>query len=158
MINLFRPTALSARVSTGLLILRLVAGLAFVFHGWGKIQNPSGWMGPNANIPGVFQALAAVSEFGGGLAWMLGVLTPLASFGLACTMAVAAYMHAFILKDPFVAKGPGSGSYELAAVYLCIAILFLLAGPGRFSLDQCLFRGKASGAPIPEPARNLSNK
>jgi putative oxidoreductase len=158
MINLFRPTALSARVSTGLLILRLVAGLAFVFHGWGKIQNPTGWMGPNANIPGVFQALAAVSEFGGGLAWILGVLTPLASFGLACTMAVAAYMHAFILKDPFVARGPGSGSYELAAVYLCIAILFLLTGPGRFSLDRLLSREKASGAPISEPTRNLANK
>ena len=158
MINLFRPTALSARVSTGLLILRLVAGLAFMFHGWGKIQNPTGWMGPNANIPGVFQALAAVSEFGGGLAWMLGVLTPLASFGLACTMAVAAYMHAFILKDPFVAAGPGKGSYELAAVYLCIAVLFLLAGPGRFSVDQLLFREKASGAPMPGPTRNLANK
>ena len=158
MINLFRPTALSGRVSMGLLILRFVAGLAFMFHGWGKIQNPTGWMGPNATIPGVFQALAAVSEFGGGLAWMLGALTPLASFGLACTMAVAAYMHAFVMKDPFVAAGPGKGSYELAAVYLCVAILFLLAGPGRFSLDQCLFREKASDAPISEPTRNLANK
>src|SRR5688572_17606508 len=158
MINLFRPTALSARVSTGLLILRLVAGLAFMFHGWGKIQNPTGWMPPNSNIPGIFQALAAVSEFGGGLAWILGVLTPLASFGLACTMAVAAYMHAFIFKDPFVAAGPGKGSYELAAVYLCVAILLVLAGPGRFSLDQLLFREKASGAAMPEPTRNLANK
>jgi putative oxidoreductase len=158
MINLFRPTAQSAGASTGLLVLRFVAGLAFVFHGWGKIQNPTGWMGPNANIPGVFQALAAVSEFVGGLAWMLGVLMPLASFGLACTMAVAAYMHAFILKDPFVAAGPGKGSYELAAVYLCIAVLFLLAGPGRFSVDQLLFREKASGAAMQEPRRNLANK
>jgi len=158
MISLFRPTAQSARASTGLLILRFVAGLAFVFHGWGKIQNPTGWMGPNANIPGAFQALAAVSEFGGGLAWMLGVLVPLASFGLACTMAVAAYMHAFILKDPFVAAGPGKGSYELAAVYLCVAIVLLLAGPGRFSLDRLLFREKASDAPMSEPTRNLANK
>src|SRR5687768_12923680 len=125
-IQLFRPLPLSCRVSTGLLLLRLVAGLAFMFHGYGKIQNPTGWMGPNANVPGVLQALAAISEFGGGLAWMLGALTPLASFGLACTMAVAAYMHAFILKDPFVAAVPGKGSYELAAVYLCVSILFLL--------------------------------
>jgi putative oxidoreductase len=149
MIKLFRPTALSGATSTGLLILRVVAGLAFMFHGWGKIQNPTGWMGPNANIPGVFQALAAISEFGGGLAWILGALTPLASFGLACTMVVATYMHAFVLKDPFVAKGPGSGSYELASVYLCVAVLFLLAGPGRFSADYCLFRDKALAAPQP---------
>lgn len=142
--KLFRPTPLSGSVSTGLLLLRIVAGLAFMFHGWGKIQNPTGWMGPNATIPGVLQALAAISEFGGGLAWILGALTPLASFGLACTMAFAAYTHAFVLKDPFVAPGPGKGAYELASVYFCIAVLLLLVGPGRFSLDNMLFRGKAA--------------
>src|SRR5688572_31700219 len=147
--NLFRPTPLSGAVSTGLLLLRIVAGLAFMFHGWGKIQNPTGWMGANANVPGVLQALAAISEFGGGLAWILGLLTPLASFGLVCTMAVAAYMHAFVLHDPFVAKGPGKGSYELAAVYFCVALLLLLAGPGRFALDQAFFGNKR----VAEPAR-----
>src|SRR5688500_2890238 len=144
MIKLFRPTATSTRVSAGLLILRLVAGLAFMFHGWVKIKIPTGWMGENATIPGVFQALAAISEFGGGLAWILGALTPLASFGLACTMAVAAYTHAVVLKDPFVAQGPGKGAYELASVYFCIAVLLLLACPGRFSLDNMLFRGKGA--------------
>jgi putative oxidoreductase len=148
--KLFAPPALSTRVSAGLLILRLVAGLAFMFHGWGKIQNPTGWMGPDAPIPGVFQALAAISEFGGGLAWILGLLTPLASFGLLCTMTVAAYFHAFVLHDPFVAKGPGKGSYELAMVYFCIALLFLLAGPGRFSVDRCLFGEKPAGDPVPK--------
>ncbi len=141
MIPLFKPLRLSARVSAGLLILRLVAGLAFVFHGYGKIQNPLGWMGPDAGIPGVFQALAAISEFGGGIAWLLGLLTPLACLGLACTMTVAVRLHAFVLHDPFVAKGPG-GSYELAAVYLCVAILLLLAGPGRFSVDRLIFGEK----------------
>ena len=140
--RLFKPIELSSRVSVGLLLLRLVAGLAFMFHGYGKIQNPFGWMGPNASIPGIFQALAAISEFVGGLAWILGVLTPLASFGMACTMIVAFYMHAFVFGDPFVPKGPGKGSYELATVYLAVAILLLLAGPGRFSLDRLLFRGK----------------
>lgn len=143
MSRIFRPLPVSGRVSTGLLILRVVAGLAFMFHGWGKIQNPTGWMGPNANIPGVFQALAAISEFGGGLFWILGLLTPLASLGLACTMAVAVWMHATVLHDPFVAQGPGKGSYELASIYLCVALLLLFAGPGRFSLDNAIFKGKA---------------
>jgi putative oxidoreductase len=151
--KLFAPPALSTRISAGLLMLRLVAGLAFMFHGWGKIQNPTGWMGPDAPIPGVFQALAAISEFGGGLAWILGLLTPLASFGLLCTMTVAAYFHAFVLHDPFVPKGPGKGSYELAAVYFCIALLFLLAGPGRFSVDRALFGEKAVGEPVPPAPR-----
>jgi len=141
MTQLLKPLHVSTRVSAGLFILRLVAGLAFMHHGYGKIQNPFGWMGPSASIPSVFQALAAVSEFGGGLAWMLGLLTPVASFGLACTMTVAVWTHAIVLHDPFVPQGPGS-SYELASVYLCAAILLLLAGPGRFSADHIIFGEK----------------
>jgi len=139
--QLLKPLRLSARVSAGLLILRLLAGVAFMYHGYGKIQHPFGWMGPDAGIPGVFQALAAVSEFGGGLAWMLGLLTPLASLGLASTMTVAVWMHAAVLHDPFVAL-KGGRSYELASVYLCVAVLLLLAGPGRYSVDRVAFGEK----------------
>jgi putative oxidoreductase len=53
-------------------------------------------------------------------------------------MAVAIRLHAFVMGDPFVPTGPG-GSYELASVFFCIALLLLLAGPGRFSLDRLLF-------------------
>lgn len=140
-IDRLKAPRLSAGASAGLLALRLVSGFAFMHHGFGKIQNPYGWMGPDAGTPGVFQALAALSEFGGGLAWMLGLLTPLASLGLACTMAVAAHFHAVVRGDPFVAKGPGT-AYELAAVYLCVAVLLLLAGPGRFSVDRVVFGEK----------------
>jgi len=121
-----------------LLFLRVVAGLAFMLHGWGKIQNPFGWMGPDGFAPGVFQALAALSEFGGGLAWILGLLTPLASVGIACTMAVAFSTHAVLRGDPFVSM-TGGPSYELAAVYFCIALLLIAMGPGRLSLDRKLF-------------------
>ncbi len=76
------------------------------------------------------------------MAWMLGLVTPLASFGLACTMAGAVWLHAVVLHDPFVAPGPGAGSYEPASVYLCVAILLLLAGPGRFSADRIIFGEK----------------
>jgi len=53
--------------SVGLLLLRLVVGAAFLFHGWPKIQNPFGWMGPEAPMPGILLALAALAEFGGGI-------------------------------------------------------------------------------------------
>jgi putative oxidoreductase len=122
------------RTAVGLLLLRGVAGAAFMFHGWGKIQHPFGWMGENADVPGWLQALAALSEFGGGAAWILGLVTPLASFGILCTMATAVHFHAVVRGDPFVARG-GGPAYELALVYLCVAALLLLAGPGKLSLD-----------------------
>ncbi len=133
--------------SAGLLVLRLVVGAAFLLHGWPKIQNPMGWMPKEAPVPGLLQAAAAVSEFGGGIALMLGVLTPLGCLGLAATMAFAITMVHMKSGHPFV-DAKGGPSYELAAAYLACVIMLLLTGPGRFSLDAVLFgrpRGAAEG-------------
>lgn len=125
--------------SMALLLLRLVVGIAFLYHGWGKIQTPFSWMPPDAPIPGFFQFLAAISEFGGGLALLLGLLTRLAMLGMGFTMLVATATHKFMMNDPFVATEKGGGSYELALVYFSIAVLFLVVGPGKFSLDAKIF-------------------
>lgn len=122
-----------------LLLVRLVVGAAFILHGWGKIQNPMAWMGADSTFPGFLQLLAAVSEFGGGIALILGLLTTLASFGLACTMGVAVYMHSMVFKDPFVAMSKGASSWELPATYFVIALFLMLAGPGCLSIDKKLF-------------------
>lgn len=121
-----------------LLLIRVVAGCAFMMHGWPKIQNPFGWMGPDGFAPGILQGLAALAEFGGGLAWVLGLLMPLASLGVLCTMTVAIYTHAVMGGDPFVSM-TGGPSYELAAVYFSVALLLLAMGPGYFSADRKLF-------------------
>ena len=131
-------SAYSAFTDVALLLIRVVAGLAFTMHGWGKIQNPFGWMGPDGFAPGIFQALAAISEFCGGLAWIVGFLTPLASLGILSTMAVAFSYHAFMRGDPFVSMTGGPSS-ELAALYFSVALLLMATGPGRFSLDRKLF-------------------
>jgi putative oxidoreductase len=124
--------------STALLLLRLVVGTAFILHGWGKIQHPFSWAGPDSTIPGFFLFLAALSEFGGGIGLVLGLLTPLWSLGLICTMTVAVYMHMIVRHDPFV-NLTGGMSYEPALGYLAIAILFLSFGPGKYSLDAKIF-------------------
>ena len=128
--------------SVGLLLLRLVMGAAFVLHGWGKIQNPLAWMGPEAPVPAILQALAAAAEFGGGMALIVGLLTRLASLGILSNMVVALAMVHIPHGDPFVfmSKPPIKPSYELAAVYLACAVVFLLLGPGRLSADALLFR------------------
>lgn len=134
----FKVPAQSNCASLAFLFLRVVAGLAFMYHGWPKIQAPMAWAPPDSGFPAVLLLLAAISEFGGGLAWVLGLLTPLASFGLACTMFVATLVHAVFMKDPFVNMTGGS-AYELPLMYLAIAVLFMFAGPGKFSLDYKLF-------------------
>jgi uncharacterized membrane protein YphA (DoxX/SURF4 family) len=39
-----------------LLFVRLVIGLAFILHGWPKIQNPMGWMNAmgGSSVPALF--------------------------------------------------------------------------------------------------------
>jgi len=132
----FQPYAQPKCVSAALLLVRLVAGIALIMHGWEKIQSPFSWMGPDAPVPGILQGLAALSEFGGGLALVLGLLTSLAMVGVAITMAVAVYTHAVVKGDPMV------GGYELALLYLVIAILFIVVGPGKFALDNKIFGNK----------------
>ncbi|MDP3500439.1 MAG: DoxX family protein [Myxococcales bacterium] len=122
---LLLPAPPETPASVGLLLLRAVAGLAMTSHGWGKMQNPFLWLG--GDTPAVFQFLAAVAEFFGGLALAAGLLSVIASFGIACTMVVAMYRH--------VSQGDPFGKWELATLYLVISVLVLLGGPGRFSLD-----------------------
>ena len=124
--------------ATALLILRLIVGIAFILHGWGKIQSPFSCMPPEAGVPGVLQFLAAFSEFGGGVALVIGLLTRFASLGLAFTMVVATLMHALVKGDPFV-NMTGGGSYEPALGYLGISLLFIAMGPGKFALDKIVF-------------------
>ncbi|APS00353.1 DoxX family protein [Pajaroellobacter abortibovis] len=131
------PRIDTTRGDIPILLLRTVAGAAFLIHGWKKIQDPVGWIGPGSSIPGVLQALAALSEFGGGGAWILGLLTPLVSAGILSTMSVALWMHISVWGDPFVGS---PSSYELPLLYAIIAILLLRMGPGRFSIDAILSR------------------
>lgn len=127
------PLLFDLRASAGLLLLRLFAGVALMTHGWKKIQDPFHWMDKAASpAPAVFQMLAAIAEFFGGLGLAVGALTVVAGFGVFCTMVVAINTH--------VGKGDPFGKWELPALYACVAVLLMAAGPGRFSIDSLLAR------------------
>jgi putative oxidoreductase len=129
----------SNRVSTALLLIRWIVGIAMISHGASKIAAPFSWMGADAPVPGILQALAALSEFGGGIALIVGLLTPLALLGLISTMAVAVFFH--------LSKGDGFvGGYELGLVYLVAFVGLFLTGPGRFSLDAVIAAKRESAS------------
>lgn len=139
--------------AAGLLCLRLVSGTALMHHGWSKIQHPFTWMDAfHPGMPGALQALQALIEFGGGLALVLGLLTPLATAGIAVGMAAALAVVHLPMHHPFVSAGTGPSS-ELALLYLAIALTVLLVGPGCYSVDYLLFHRKESEPAIPQPRR-----
>jgi putative oxidoreductase len=124
----------SAAADAGLLALRVFVGLALAFaHGINKIPPAERFVSGVADLgfpaPFAFAWAASLSEFLGGILLALGLLTRPASFFLLATMLVAGFMrHA---ADPFRDK-------ELAFTFAAVALLFLLAGAGRYSLDHLI--------------------
>jgi putative oxidoreductase len=138
----------SPRTSIGLLLLRIIIGLAFVVHGWPKIQHPASWMtmmmGPRAFAPPWLQAIAAVVEFFGGIALILGFLTPLVALGILVDMTVAILTVHVPMGGHWIG---GRGSFETPLFYLVAMLAFLLIGPGRLSIDATLARSAMRRAP-----------
>lgn len=137
--RIFSPPDVGSAASLGLLVLRVAAGLGLAMHGFSKVQNMTSWMGPDSWAPPFLQALAALAEFGGGLALALGLFTPLACLGIMCVMATAIFAVHVPQGHPFVGK---KGSYELPLLYLTTAFSLMLTGPGAFSIDRLIFRKK----------------
>jgi len=126
-------------VSAALLLVRLVAGVAMVLHGWPKIQKPMEWMNSMPDPPpGFMQAIAAVFEVGGGVLLALGLFTRAAALAIAAVMVGALALVHIPKGDPFVS--PGGPSCEPASVYLVLSLLMAVLGAGAYSLDAIVFR------------------
>lgn len=126
------------RIDAGLTVLRGVLGIIFIAHGAQKlfvygldgVTGAFGQMG--VPIPGVIGPMVALVEFFGGIALLIGLLTRLAGFGLALTMAGAIMLvH---LKGGFFSPNGFEFPLALAAASAAVA----LTGAGRFSLDRAL--------------------
>ena len=132
----------------GLLILRIGIGSMFVWHGYAKLSaGPERWielgqalLALGINFAPKFMGLvASISEFGGGMLLILGLLTRPACFFLLITMVVATSMH-LANGDP---RQILSHPLELAILFLSL----LLIGPGRFSMDEMLLRNRERRLP-----------
>ena len=139
MLRILFPTFPGGRAGAALLLLRVFVGVAFIFHGYGKVVDIPAFAAEfEMSLP--VAAAAAYTQFIGGLLLIFGALTPLACLAIAATMAVAAF-ELIARGEPFV--NPDGHSWEGAAFYLVAASAVTLLGPGRFSVDALVFDRKA---------------
>lgn len=116
----------------GLLILRVFTGLSLAYaHGWSKVPPGEGFVKTVTSLgfPAEMAYLTMLTEFFGGIALALGLLTRPVALAMVINFAVAGFMaHA---ADPYVRK-------ELPFLFLAVSTMFLFVGAGRFSVDRLL--------------------
>ena len=118
--------------------MRLIVGLNFASHGGQLLFGMFGGM-PGSDKP-LLQLCGWIALVGGFLV-AFGLLTRLAAFFASGTMAVAYFMvHAPHSFFPIVNEG------ELAVLYCWVFLFIFFHGPGRWSIDALIGKGKAATA------------
>jgi putative oxidoreductase len=118
-------------------ILRVVAGLALVTHGLGKIGDPFGAAGMVESLgfyPGVlWSPLLSFTEFFGGILIAVGFLTRPASFAALFVLLVTVWFH-------WVTQGQGYSGAEKSILWSAIFLFFVIRGGNRHSVDARIGR------------------
>lgn len=136
--------------SGALLILRAALGVIFVMHGSQKVLGLFGGQGLQATvqnfqthlgIPPALAYTACFTEFFGGIALILGLLTRLAALGIGITMGVALWKvhlaHGFFVN--WACKEGVKHGYEYNLALLAMSAALILMGGGSYSIDAKLF-------------------
>ena len=131
-----------------LTIVRIVLGVVFFAHGAQKVLGWFGGYGFSATmamfthrmgIPSALAFLAIAAEFLGGLGLIVGLLSRIAAFGIACNMLVAIFMvhlpNGFFMNWAGRQRGEGI-EYHLLA--LALAATVMVRGAGAYSVDRIL--------------------
>lgn len=141
---------LNALQPLGLLLLRLVLGIIFIWHGYPKLTHPNAMHGMfvQHGLSGYFVTIAGVPEvFGGGLL-ILGFLTRIAALLPAIEMGVA------IWKVHSAGGYLAVHNYEFPLVLAAGCFALATVGAGRASVDYALYesgRVPRSGKPKAKP-------
>lgn len=125
------------------LIARIGLGAIVIAHGWQKFDEwtvagtTESFSQMSVPFPEIAAPFATFVELIGGALLILGALTPLVGVLLAADL-IGALVIVHAVPTPFVDQG----GWELVAALAAGALLLAAAGPGRWSVDNALFRGK----------------
>jgi putative oxidoreductase len=126
--------ALESRVESAYVLLRVVAGLMFSFHG---VQKIFGVLTDHAPHFGSQLWFGGLIELVCGVAIALGLLTPWAALLASGTMAVA-YVQFHWKLATSTSFFPTLNKGELALLYSVLFLFIACRGGGAWSLDRRL--------------------
>jgi putative oxidoreductase len=129
-------------IDLALLVLRCGIGAVMLAHGinhifgGGKIAGTGRWFQSLGMRPGIVHAwLASVTEIAGGVALVLGLLTPLGGAAVVGVMLVAIITNH--RGNGFFIFRPGEG-WEYVMTLAIVGFAIAVVGPGEWSLDHAL--------------------
>lgn len=120
----------------GLLVLRVVLGLIFVYHSVPKLKMPAAIAKMMGSQPS-FVFILGLVELLSGLSAIIGFFTQIAAILLGIVMLGALYFKIFVWRIPFSAEKTTGWEFDL--ILLAAAIALLLLGSGVFSIDVLMF-------------------
>ena len=127
--------------NTALLLGRVLASIAFVLGGWGKLMAAAATKTMLANrglpMPEIAYLVTVAVELGGGLLFVLGAWTrPVALVLAVWCIATALIAHTdFAVMGQLISFTKNTG---MAGGFLA----FMVVGAGAFSVDAALHRGR----------------
>ena len=121
-----------------LLLLRLVLGAIFIYHGYPKLfghtrEAVQGFV--RLGFPGYFAYISGLIEFFGGCMLIAGLFTRVAGLLLTIEMAIGIWKVGHLAADPMAVR-----NYETPLVLAVSAFALATLGAGVVSFDQAIFR------------------
>jgi putative oxidoreductase len=129
-------------INLALLVFRVTVGAVMLAHGLnhiyggGKIAGTARWFESLGMRPGIVHAwLASLTEVAGGIALVLGLLTPLGGAAVIGVMLVAWITNH--RGNGFFIFRPGEGWEYVMTLTVC-GLALAVVGPGEWSLDEAI--------------------
>lgn len=129
-----------------LTIVRVVLGIIFLMHGGQKVLGWFGGLGlagtvgamTQMGLPAFLVYIVAFTEFLGGIALILGLLSRLAAFGIMCVMIGAIvtvhWKNGFFINWYNIPNVGHGFEYNLALIAMSLGVI--LGGPGCCAIDN----------------------